>query len=131
MSFTSPCRIVVLHDPGTVGPFGLAGSIPAMGVFHKFRKVYIPIHRYMETTIRLNKSVKNKLDSFKIHPNESYNDALKRILEKKANSKIDEDSLIETIEVLSDPTLMRGIKEALEDTSPSVPLEEVKKRLGM
>ncbi len=28
----SPCRIMVLHGPGAAGPFGLAGSIPAVGV---------------------------------------------------------------------------------------------------
>lgn len=85
---------------------------------------------YMETTIRLSKSVKRKLDSIKIHPNESYNDAISRMLQKDFVS-LDKESLIETIEVLSDPELMSDLRESLSKTSPGIPLEEFEKRLGL
>ncbi len=68
---------------------------------------------YMETTIRLNIDIKKRLDSMKIHSRESYNDVVARIIGD--NKKIDEESLKETIEVLSDPKTMRDIAEALED----------------
>jgi len=67
----------------------------------------------METTIRLNIDIKKRLDSMKIHSRESYNDVVARIIGD--NKKIDEESLKETIEVLSDPKTMRDIAEALED----------------
>lgn len=67
----------------------------------------------METTIRLDINIKRRLDSIKIHPRESYNDVIARIL---GNTKqIDKESLKETIEVLSDPKTMRDIAEAFED----------------
>ena len=67
----------------------------------------------METSIRLNVDIKRKLDSIKIHSRESYNDVIARII--GGNKKIDEESLRETIDVLSDPETMRDIAEALED----------------
>ncbi len=68
----------------------------------------------METTIRLNNGVKNKLDKLKVHPRETYNDVIARII-ANPNAKVDEESLRETIEVLSNPETMRDIAEALED----------------
>jgi len=67
----------------------------------------------METTIRLDINIKKRLDLLKIHSRESYNDVIARIIGE--NRKIDEESLKETIEVLSDPETMRDIAEALED----------------
>lgn len=67
----------------------------------------------METTIRLNEKIKRKLDLMKIHPRESYNNVIARIIGN--TKKIDEESLRETIDVLSDPETMRDIAEALED----------------
>lgn len=67
----------------------------------------------METTIRLNTDIKDKLDLMKVHPRESYNDVLTRII--GSVRKIDEESLKETIEVLGDPETMRDIAQALED----------------
>lgn len=68
---------------------------------------------YMETTIRLNENIKRKLDLMKIHSRETYNDVISRIIGN--TKKIDEESLRETIDVLSDPETMRDIAEALED----------------
>ncbi len=68
----------------------------------------------METNIRLDSNVKKKLDSLKIHSRESYNEVVTRIIGSMKKS-VDEESLRETIEVLSDPETMRDIAEALED----------------
>lgn len=87
----------------------------------------------METTIRLNNNVKDKLDSLKVHSRESYNDVIARITEN-TNTKVDEESLKETIEVLSDPETMRDLAEALEEINKGnygVPLNEVEKELEL
>ena len=68
----------------------------------------------METTIRLSNNIKEKLDAIKIHSRESYNDVIARVI-SNMKKNIDEESLKETIEVLSDPETMRDIAEALED----------------
>lgn len=68
----------------------------------------------METNIRLDSNIKKKLDSMKVHSRESYNEVVTRIL-GNMKKNIDEESLRETIEVLSDPETMRDIAEALED----------------
>mgnify|MGYP001584766422 FL=1 len=68
----------------------------------------------METNIRLTTDIKRKLDAIKIHSRESYNDVIARAIGNMKKS-IDEESLRETIEVLSDPETMRDIAEALED----------------
>ena len=67
----------------------------------------------METTIRLNENIKKKLDLMKIHSRETYNDVIARIIGN--TKKIDEESLKETIDILSSPETMRDIAEALED----------------
>ena len=88
----------------------------------------------METTIRLNKNVKDRLDSFKVHSRESYNDVISRMVEECKNMNVDEESLKETIEVLSDPETMREIAEALEEINKGnyvTPLDEVEKELGL
>jgi predicted CopG family antitoxin len=68
----------------------------------------------METNIRLNLDIKKRLDLMKVHSRESYNDVIARII-GNMKKNIDEESLKETIEVLSDPEIMRDIAEALED----------------
>lgn len=75
----------------------------------------------METTIRLDINIKKRLDSLKIHSRESYNDVIARVMGK--NRKIDEESLKETIDVLSDPESMRDIAEALEDYEKGIFVE--------
>lgn len=66
----------------------------------------------METTIRLNTNVKDQLDKFKIHVRESYNEVLMRILKECKRNFVDEESLKETIEILSDPETLRDLAEA-------------------
>ena len=86
----------------------------------------------METNIRLDSNIKKKLDSMKIHSRESYNEVVTRII-GNMKKNIDEESLRETIEVLSDPETMRDIAEALEnyDKGKFVSWEKIKKDVGL
>jgi len=90
---------------------------------------------YMETNIRLDNSVKKKLDSIKIHPRESYSDVIARMLDSSPKTdNFDEESLKETIEVLSDPEAMRNIADALEEINKGnygVSLDEIEKELKL
>jgi len=83
----------------------------------------------MVTTIQLDNNVKTQLDSLKIH-RETYNDLLLRILDNYNLEEVDKESLIATIAVLSDPELMKGIREALSE-SDGTPWEEIKKDLDL
>ena len=88
----------------------------------------------MVTTIQIDEDLKGRLDELKIHYRESYNALLQRILENCTLNSIDNESLIATIEVLSDPDLMVGIKQALEEESrgeKGTSLEDLKKELGI
>ena len=67
----------------------------------------------MVTTIQIDEKIKEKLDKLKIHHRESYNDLIARIIGSSQN--VSRESLIETIEILSDPETMRDIAEALEE----------------
>jgi len=69
----------------------------------------------METTIKLNKLIKERLDSFKVHSRESYNEVISRMIKECGNMNIDKESLRETIEILGDPETMRNIAESLEN----------------
>lgn len=83
----------------------------------------------MVTTIQLEENVKSKLDNLKIHNRETYNDIVKRLVENM--SGVDKESLIETIEVLSDPETMRNIAESIEEFNKGKfkTLEQVEREL--
>ena len=86
----------------------------------------------MVTTIQIDEKLKDRLDELKIHHRESYNALIQRIIENNNLDSLDNESLIATIEVLSDPELMKGIKEALEEESrgeKGTSLDELKKEL--
>jgi len=88
----------------------------------------------MVTTIQIDEKLKNKLDELKIHYRETYNDLIERLIENCSSDNMDKESLIATIEVLSDPGTMRGIKQALERIETEdygTPLEEVRRELGL
>jgi len=87
----------------------------------------------MITTIQLETKVKNKLDELKVHPRESYNDLIVRLLENNSLKDASRESLIETIETLSDPETMRDIAEALEnyEKGEGKTLEEIEKELKL
>jgi len=69
----------------------------------------------MVTTIQIEEGLKSKLDKLKIHPRETYNEVITRMVGSSPPKRIDVESLTETIEVLSDPETMRDIAEALEE----------------
>mgnify|MGYP001581574051 FL=1 len=66
------------------------------------------------TTITLDKSMKRKLDRIKMHPRESYNDVLARLTSGSLGS-VSRESLVETVEILSDADAMMSIAKSLDD----------------
>lgn len=85
----------------------------------------------MVTTIQLDESVKKKLDGLKVHRRETYNELLKRLI--SGYSDADKESLIETIEVMSNPETMKGIARGMEDYQKGrwKSLEQIEKELGI
>ncbi len=86
----------------------------------------------MVTTIQLDENLKKTLDQLKIHPRETYNEVIYRLINSCSPSNMDRESLIATIEVLSDPDLMRGIKEALDEErkgKKGKTIDQIKKEL--
>ena len=69
----------------------------------------------MVTTIQLDEGLKSRLDKLKIHHRETYNELILRLISPSSQKNLDKESLIETIELLSDPQTMRDIAEALEE----------------
>jgi predicted transcriptional regulator len=69
----------------------------------------------MVTTIQVDENLKDRLDSLKIHHRETYNELILRLINNTSPNNLDRESLIETIEVLSDPDTMRDIAQALDD----------------
>ena len=69
----------------------------------------------MITTIQIDSKLKEKIDKLKVHERESYNEVIRRLVEGCKGMKIDEESLKETVEILSDPETLRDIAEALND----------------
>ena len=88
----------------------------------------------MVTTIQIDEKLKDLLDELKIHPRETYNELITRMVSSCSTSSSDRENLIETIDILSDPETMRDIAEALERIDSGeygIPFEEVKKELGL
>lgn len=86
----------------------------------------------MISTIQLDKKTKEKLDNLKIHNRETYNELLLRLLENNSPTNASRESLIETIEVFSDPEVMRNIAESLEEIRKGeygTSLEKIEKEL--
>ncbi len=69
----------------------------------------------MVTTVQIDKELKERLNHLKIHPRESYNDLISRLIDSYSPNVASRESLIETLEILSDPEMMRGISRGLED----------------
>ena len=69
----------------------------------------------MVTTIQIEEKLKEKLDRLKIHHRESYNELIIRLVNMSSPAKVDRESLIETIEILSDPDAMREIAKGIEN----------------
>ena len=69
----------------------------------------------MVATVKIDNELKERLNSLKIHPRESYNDLISRLIDSYSPDVASRESLIETLEVLSDPEMIRGIARGLED----------------
>ena len=82
----------------------------------------------MVTTIQIDNELKGKLDTLKIHHRESYNELISRLIESSSPINFDRESLIETIEVLSNPETMKNLSEALKEKG-GTPLEEFERGL--
>ena len=71
----------------------------------------------MVTTIQIDNELKERLNRLKIHPRESYNDLISRLVDSYSPEVVSRESLIETLETLSDPEMMREIAKGLEDVN--------------
>ena len=67
------------------------------------------------TTIQLDEKVKGRLDLLKMHHRETYNELISRMILGASAKIVNRESLIATIEILSDPKTMRDIARALEE----------------
>ena len=86
----------------------------------------------MVTTIQIEEKLKEKLDKLKVHHRESYNELITRLVAMSAPNKADRESLIETIEILSDPESMREIAKGVEDFNKGKykTLRQIRKEIG-
>jgi len=86
----------------------------------------------MVTTIQVDEKLKDKLDKLKIHRRETYNELIFRLIENCSPDLAERESLIATIETLSNPDEMRDIAEGIEafNRGEGIPLEQLKKELG-
>jgi predicted CopG family antitoxin len=75
----------------------------------------------MATTIQIDKKVRDKLKKLKIHPRESYNNVVERLIELRTDEG-----------ELSEETI-RDIEKSLQDVRAgrTLSMDEVKKRLKM
>ena len=84
----------------------------------------------MVTTIQIDENLKSKLDKIKEHRRETYNEVISRLL-GSSTREVSKESLIETINVLSDPETMRDIAEALEGYGKGIEFNKLAKELNL
>lgn len=88
----------------------------------------------MATTIQVEENVRNNLEKFKIHPRETFNEVIIRLVENCSPNEASKESLIETLEVLSDAETMRDLAESLREIEKGnfgKSLDEIEKELGI
>ena len=85
----------------------------------------------MVTTIQIDEKVKAKLDTLKIHRRESYNELISRLINSSSPENVSRETLIETLEILSDSELLKGIERGIQDIEAGKirPLSKVRKEL--
>ncbi len=85
----------------------------------------------MVTTIQIDEKVKAKLDILKIHRRESYNELILRLINSSSPENVSRETLIETLEILSDSELLKGIERGIQDIEAGKirPLSKVRKEL--
>jgi predicted CopG family antitoxin len=74
-----------------------------------------------ETTIQVNKKVKRELDGLKLHPRESYNDVIERLI------------VVETEDEELSPETVKHIEQSLKEIKAGkyASFEQVKRRAGL
>jgi len=82
------------------------------------------------TTIQINKDIKERLESMKMYQRETFNELILRLISDDSLENTNRESLIATIEVMSDPELIRGIQEGLQEEG-GTPIEEFEKELRL
>ena len=87
----------------------------------------------MITTIQIDNKLKAMLDKLKIHHRETYNELISRLISHASPTNAEKESLVATIEVLSDPETMRDIAEGLEAyrRGEGKDFEQIKKELKL
>ncbi len=70
----------------------------------------------MVTTIQIDSDTKNLLESMKMYPRETYGQLIMRLIENSPSENVDRESLIESVEIMSNLETMRNIAEALKDS---------------
>ena len=85
----------------------------------------------MVTTIQIDEKLKARLDQLKIHHRESYNELISRLINSSSPKLVSRDTLIETLEVLSDSEFIKGIERGIKDLEEGriKPLSQVRKEL--
>ncbi|MCL5954632.1 MAG: hypothetical protein M1507_00770 [Candidatus Thermoplasmatota archaeon] len=85
----------------------------------------------MVTTIQIDEKLKARLDQLKIHHRESYNELISRLINSSSPKLVSRDTLIETLEVLSDSEFIKGIERGIKDIEEGriKPLSQVRKEL--
>lgn len=88
----------------------------------------------MATTIQIDEKLKKTLDRIKIHHRETYNDLILRLVGEYSPRKREKESLVETLEIMSDPLLMKSLANSIEEINKGkkgISWEEAKKELGL
>ena len=83
------------------------------------------------TTIQIDKALKEKLESIKLYQRETFNELISRLVNSTGLESASRESLIATVEVMSDPELIRDIAEAMEqyERGEGIELDDLKKEL--
>jgi len=85
------------------------------------------------TTIQIDKALKEKLESIKLHQRETFNELISRVIDNDSLENASRESLIATVEVMSDPELMRSIAQSMEEIEKGdygTSLDDFRKELG-
>lgn len=85
------------------------------------------------TTIQIDKVLKEKLESIKLHQRETFNELISRLIDSESLENASRESLIATVEVMSDPKLMKSIAKGLQEyeKGKGIDFEDLKEELGV
>lgn len=86
----------------------------------------------MVTTIQLDENTKKLLDNLKVHYRESYNELIQRLIEVYKNGA-DRENIVETLEILSEPEMMREIASGIEayESGKGKTIRQLREELGL